>query len=422
MFKVTTSLKKILALKKKYRVILGGTSAGKTFAIMAALTDIAIRNPGKRITVVSMSYGQLQGGAIADFHNIMKDTGRWAEEHWHDTKHKYTFENGKGLAQSYIEFKSLDRDTALGVRRDILYVNEANKIKYETFNQLESRTANQVYIDYNPANRFWVDDFILNGPMAELSEKLVLTYRDNEACPPETLEGFKIKREMAKTSDYWRNYCNVYLDGQIGSIEGVVFSNWSQIDHIPSEAKLIGYGMDFGFTNDPTTCIAVYKWNDVVILDQIIYKRGLYPSDIATLLKQNNVTEEIYADTRPEAISEIRGYGFNIKKANKGDGSILVGIGLMQEVEILITNRSKETIEEFNMYSWKKNIDGSAENKPEDAFNHCIDATRYLFIMKMGKSNYVDPRYFEVYTDAPKLQPQQKVIQQRMNRYNNGRK
>lgn len=393
-FKVTTSIKKILNLKQRYRVIPGGTSAGKTFAIMAVLIDTAIKNPRKRIDVVSMTYNHLSAGAIADFKNIMESTNRWNPSNWHDTRHTYTFAN-----KSYIKFTAIDSEgKARGPRRDILYVNEANKIDYETFSQLEVRTSETIYIDYNPSNRFWVDDEII--PL-ENSEKLVLTYRDNEGCPQANLDLFEQRRKLALTNPYYKNWCDVYLDGKIGTIEGVIFQNYNMISNIPEEYKLIGYGMDFGFTNDPTTCIAVYRQGDNIILDQLIYKRGLLAKDIASMLKENNIKGEIYADgARPEIISEIKGYGFNIQKADKGKGSILLGIDLMQEYNLFLTNRSIDLKNEFMNYSWKKNIDGSQLNEPIDSFNHAIDAIRYLFIMKLGKSRVVDPRLFQIY-DKP---------------------
>lgn len=397
MFQRTTAVNKIVKMRKRFRIIPGGSSAGKTLAIISILIDQAIALPTKRIDVVSMTYGHLIDGAIADFKRIMEESGRWEEECWHDTKHTYTFSN-----KSFIRFKSMDRaGKAKGPRRDILYINEANEIDFETFFQLEARTADWIYIDYNPSNRFWVDDEVIPLPNAEV---LTLTYRDNEGCPLEVLKGFEIKRQKALTSPYWQNWCNVYLDGQIGSIEGVIFSNWSTIDTIPVDAKLLGYGMDFGYTNDPTTLIALYTYNNTLLIDQVIYKRGLSNGDIVSLMKQNNVSGRIYADSaEPKTIAEIKGYGFNIKPTKKGKDSIVYGISLLQEETICITKRSRETIDEFTMYAWARNVDGSTENTPEDLHNHAIDAIRYFVMMNLGKSNYTDPRYFGEYTAPPKV-------------------
>ncbi len=378
MFKRTTSVDKILQMSKRYRVIPGGSSAGKTIAILAILIDTAIKNPGKRIDVVGPTYGHLEGGAIQDFKIIMESTGRWFDKYWHDTKHIYTFSN-----KSFIRFIALDKEgKARGPRRDILYVNEANLIEFETYFQLDARTKDYIYIDYNPSYRFWVDDEVI--PMED-SEVLKLTYRDNEAVGDVMLKMYDGWREKAKYSEYWANKCKVYLDGEIGSLEGVIFNNWNKIDTIPEEAELLGYGMDFGYTNDPTTLMGVYKWNGKIIIDEVIYRRGLSNTDIVRHMKENNIIEQIYADSaEPKTIDEIKTYGFNIRPTKKGADSVKYGISLMQDNELLITKNSLNTIKEFTEYSWKKSKDGSSDNIPEDDNNHTIDAIRYLFLMKLN--------------------------------------
>lgn len=388
MFKRTTSINKILKMSKRYRVIPGGTSAGKTFAIVSVLIDTAAKNHNKRIDIIAMTYEHLSSGSIADFKFIMQDTNRWIDEHWNETKHMYTFSNG-----SFIRFKSLDTPgKAKGPRRDILYINEANYIEYETFNQLAIRTNDYIYLDYNPTNRFWAHTEILT---MEDSEELKLTYKDNEALSFEIIKDLENKRIKGETNEYWRNWCRVYLDGEIGQIEGSIFNNWNLIDNIPEEAILIGYGMDFGYTNDPTTLIAVYKYNNNIIIDEIIFSKGLSNSEIAKKMKEYNVTDEVYADSsEPKTIDELKSYGFRVKPTKKGKDSIVFGISLMQEKNILITKYSKNLIDEFTNYSWKKNRDGSADNVPEDRYNHGIDAVRYLFLMKLN--NIVENRVYNI--------------------------
>jgi phage terminase large subunit len=383
----TTAVDKILKMNKRYRVIPGGSSAGKTIAIIAILIDIAIKNPGKRIDIVSESFPHLTKGAISDFKMIMESTSRWYDAYWHDTKHIYTFSN-----KSFIRFIAMDKPgKARGPRRDILYVNEANLIDFEVYDQLVIRTNDFVFIDYNPSHRFWVDDEVL--PLDD-SEMLKLTYRDNESISENILNDFEIRREKAKISEYWANWCKVYLDGELGTLDGVIFNNWNTIDNIPEEAVLIGYGMDFGYTNDPTTLIGVYKYNNQIIVDEVIYQKGLSNTDIIKHMKDNNISGEIYADSaEPKTIDEIKSYGFNIRPTKKGKDSIVFGISLMQDKDILITSKSKNTIREFTEYSWKKSKDGSSDNIPEDFNNHSIDSIRYLFLMKLNNSPEVSISY-----------------------------
>ena len=380
-FIYTTAIRKLRKLTRRIRVVPGGTSAGKTFGIIPILIDRAARTPGLEISVVSETIPHLRKGALKDFKKIMQETGRWIASGYNKTLLTYTFANG-----SYIEFFSADQEGKVrGPRRNILYVNECNNITFETYHQLAIRTDMEIWLDFNPSNSFWVHEELANDPDAEW---LTLTYKDNEALSSTIVEEIEKAREKAKTSDFWANWWRVYGLGELGRLEGVIFTNWTQIDRIPPEARFIGYGMDFGFTNDPTTLIAAYYWNGKIIWDEVIYQRGLTNPDIARLLKAKSVTSGSYisADSAsPGSIIEIKSYGFNIEGATKGNDSINFGISILQEDEFLVTSRSTNLIKELRRYMWDKDKQGKTLNKPIDAFNHCIDAMRYLAVMKLSK-------------------------------------
>lgn len=379
-FIYTTAIDKIRRMKARIKVIPGGSSAGKTYGIIPILIDKAITNPEISISIVSESIPHLKRGAMRDFINIMKMTNRYIDINWNRTNSIYTFTNG-----SYIEFFSVEDDSKLrGARRNILYINECNKVSEESYTQLVMRTDMDVYLDYNPSNRFWIDNVLLTDD----AEKLILTYKDNEALSKTVIDFLESKIILAKTSDYWANWCNVYLYGQQGRLDDTIFNNWSEIDRIPEEANLIGYGMDFGFTNDPTTCVGIYKYNGGLIIDEIIHRKGLSNSDISRLLKESNVIGEIYADSaEPKSIDELKKYGHRIYPAKKGPDSIIYGIGLLQEQQLFVTKRSINIKQELTNYSWKKDKDGNTLNTPIDNWNHQIDAIRYLATMKLGKKN-----------------------------------
>ena len=311
----------------------------------------------------------------------MQWTNRWISDHYNKTLLKYTFANG-----SYIEFFSADQDDKLrGARRHVLYINEANNVTLNAYNELSIRTSQDIWLDFNPTAQFWAHTEVEPDNDSEL---IILTYLDNEGLPDTIVQDIESKREKAKTSEYWSNWWNVYGLGNIGSLEGVVFNNWKQISQLPNEARLLGYGMDFGYSNDPSTCIAVYKYNDQIILDEVIYQKGLLNSDIVRLLKSNDVRNIIYADSaEPKSIAEIRASGFQIRGADKGKDSINYGIGIMQEMGILVTAKSTNLIKELRAYTWQKDKTGAALNKPIDAFNHCIDAARYFCMMKFGNKS-----------------------------------
>ena len=379
MLKRTTAINKILALKKRIKIIQGGTSAGKTFGILPILIDKAAKTGGLEISVVAESIPHLRRGALRDFLKCMKWTNRFVDERFNKSLLKYEFANG-----SFIEFFSADDSSKLrGARRDILYVNECNNVNFEAYNELSIRTKKEIYLDFNPANEFWVEE-IKEDKEADF---IILTYKDNEALDIGIVDQIEKNRLKAETSTYWRNWWKVYGLGELGMLEGVVFSNWKQIDTIPKEARLVGIGLDFGYTNDPTSCIEIYKHNEKRILNEIVYQTGLLNSDIAKKLPKD---VPVYADSsEPKSIADIQRYGITIKGVTKGRDSINYGIDVMQREEYLVTSNSTNLIKELRSYCWDTDKTGKRLNKPIDNYNHAIDAVRYHEMETLGMNkNY----------------------------------
>ena len=368
MFKRTTAVNKIRALTNRIKIIQGGTSASKTFSILAVLIDYAIKNPNTEISVVAESIPHLRRGALKDFIKILKWTNRYNEECFNKTLLTYTMKRG-----STFDFFSADDASKLrGARRDILYMNECNNMTFDSYNELSIRTRQFVYLDFNPVNEFWVHSELKNDPNSDF---LILTYKDNEALDASIVNQIEANKIKGETSDYWRNWWKVYGEGQIGMLEGVVFSNWKTIDAIPQDARLLGIGLDFGFTNDPSVAVAVYKWNDKRIVKELFYRTGLLNGDIANLLPKDAI---IYADSaEPKSIEEIRRRGLQIYGAGKGRDSITYGIDLMQQQEYLITSDSTNLIKELRGYCWDTDKTGKRLNKPQGGLDHGIDALRY---------------------------------------------
>ena len=374
-FVYTTAIKKIRKLTKRIKVIPGGTSAGKTYSILPILIDKACKTPNLEISVVSESVPHLRKGALKDFLKIMKATGRYIDSNYNRTLLTYTFSNG-----SYIEFFSADQeDKVRGPRRNILYVNECNNISFDTYFQLAIRTSHDIWIDFNPSADFWAYTELEND---EDAEWLTLTYLDNEAVPESVVKEIEKAKEKAKTSSFWDNWYKVYGLGQKGSLEGVIFSNWKQIDSLPKDARLLGSGLDFGYTNDPTSIIDVYLWNGKRILDEVCYRTGMVNSDISRELNNKPI---VYADSaEPKSIEEIKRQGIRIKPVTKGTDSIIFGIQTMQSQDYLITSRSVNLIKELRSYCWDTDKTGQKINKPIDKFNHALDAVRYHEMMTLG--------------------------------------
>ena len=380
MFQTTTAIRKLHALNKRKKVIQGGTSAGKTFGILPILIDRCLRNPNLETSVVSESIPHLRRGAIKDFLKIMMYTNRYRDNQWNRSTLKYTFVNG-----SYIEFFSVEQpDKLRGARRNVLYVNEANNVPFEAYNQLAIRTSGDIWIDFNPTANFWAHKEVAPQEDADF---ITLTYKDNEALSDTIVNEIELAREKGKTSEYWANWWKVYGLGQIGSLDGVCIKEWNEIV-LPIEARLLCYGMDFGYSNDPTTLIGLYKYNDAYIFDEVIYQKKLLNSDISNLLTTNNITDVIYADSaEPKSIAELKTYRHKVLPCTKGKDSIVYGINLINQNKIYVTSRSTNLIKELQSYTWVKDREGNTVNKPIDAFNHCIDAARYAITSQLTTPN-----------------------------------
>jgi len=372
----TTAINKIIKLKKRIKIIQGGTSAGKTFGILPILIDKATKNSNIEISVVAESIPHLRRGALKDFLNIMKWTGRYFEQRFNKSFLRYEFANG-----SYIEFFSADDSSKLrGARRDILYINECNNVDFNSYNELAIRTKQEIYLDFNPANEFWVHTELKDEGDSDF---LILTYRDNEALDQRIVKEIEKNKLKAKTSSYWENWWRVYGEGLVGMLEGVVFSNWKVIDKIPDEARLLGYGVDFGYSVDPSSIIEVYNYNGERILNEICYETGLVNTDIAKKLQKNVIA---YADSsEPKSIEEIRRTGQVIKGVRKGADSINFGIQIMQSQSYLVTSKSSNLIKELRAYCWDKDRTGKQLNKPTDSLNHAVDAVRYHEMESLGR-------------------------------------
>lgn len=397
-FVLTTAVKKLLSLKKKKKICQGGSSAGgqspaltcggrhigKTFAILTILIDRAAKTPGLEISVVSESFPHLKRGCIKDFKKIMLMLNKWDDNAWNSTAGKYTFGNN-----SYIEFFSVDQpDKLRGARRHVLYVNEANNVPFEAYTQLAIRTSKEIWIDYNPTAKFWAHTEVMNEDDADF---LIITYKDNEALDSSIVQELEKKRDKGKTNAYWANWWNVYGLGQIGQLEGACIPEYNTIDEIPVDAKLLGFGLDFGFTNDPTSLIALYEHGSTIIADELVYTKGLVNQEIARLFDKFAVRgHRVFADSaEPKSIEEIRRMGYNIKPTRKGKDSINYGIQLINESNLVVTSKSTNLIKELQSYVWDRDRTGKSTNKPVGGFDHAIDAMRYGFMSLVGRRRAV---------------------------------
>ena len=381
MFTQTQAVKKLRNLDSRIKIVRGGSSAGKTIAILMILIDYAIKNNYREISIVAESVPHLRRGALKDFLNILKGTNRYDERKFNKTTLKYEFSTG-----SYIEFFSTDQpDRLRGARRTDLFINECNNVDFESYQQLAVRTSNDIWLDYNPTNLFWVDKELIGQ---EDTDFITLTYLDNNSLPASIVKEIEKARIKAKTSTYWANWWKVYGLGEIGSLEGVCIPDWKSIDNIPDDARLLCAGLDFGYSVDPTALIYLYKWNESYIFDEMLYRKGMLNRDISLFLRDNNITTHLCSDSaEPKSISEIRAYGHKIAGVTKGRDSVIYGINLINQNEIYVTSRSKNLIKELQGYVWAKDKEGNNIQKPTGAHPDCIDAARYCLMMQLENPN-----------------------------------
>lgn len=380
MFETSILYKETLNCPDDIIVHQGGSSSGKTYSILQVLFTRLLSESNLVITVVGESIPNLKAGALRDALDIYNnsETLRSFIEDYNRTDRIFTAKNG-----SVMEFKSYETPQgAKSGKRDYLFINEAQGITMDVFTELYMRTRKQVYIDYNPNAEFWVHEKLLTDP----SYKAKLFISDHRHNPfvaqkiRDKIEGLRFKdMELFK----------VYARGMTGKIEGLVFRNFFICDELPLGAELIGVGLDWGFTNDPTACIKLLRFNGELWLKELFYETGLTNSDISNKLIGNGVTRQmtIIADSaEPKSIEDLNRMGFRIEGANKGADSINNSIDLLKQFRINITKDSVNLIKEFRNYKWQTDSAGKTINKPVDFMNHGIDATRYIALNLLNKN------------------------------------
>jgi len=351
----------------------GGTYSGKTFNILIALhqyLNVQRKNDRLVVSIVSCTVPHLKRGALRDFSEICAHLG--GLDSWQKTDNTFK------LGNSLIEFFSADDDGKVrGGKRDVLFVNEGNLINHERYRQLAIRTRQTVIIDYNPVAEFWCHEHVLKRKDILFKRS---TYRDNPATPQKVIDDIERLKEV--DDQLYR----VYALGLTGRIQGLVFERIELVNDFPDNAKKQCYGLDFGFTNDPTALVRFGELHGEIYADEVLYETGLTNQDISEKMRAAGIRKnaEIYADSaEPKSIEELRREGWNVRPARKGSDSIRYGINLLKQRKINITKRSTNMDKERRNYRWKEDRDGRPLDKPVDAYNHALDALRYAAVMKL---------------------------------------
>ena len=361
-----------------YRVYVnqGGTSSAKTYTILQVLVMLCVSEKRSLCTVVGQDLPNIKVGAWRDIKDIIGNDETLSKRTIsNESNHTIIFHNG-----SIIEFKSYDDEQdAKSGKRDYLFVNEANGIDYQVYWQLAIRTKKKIWIDYNPSERFWVHDKIIGQSDVKL---IISDYRQNPFLPTDMAE------RIAGIED--KELREVYTYGLTGKLEGLIIRDYSIVEALPSlpECKVRGFGLDFGFTNDPTAIVDCALAHGELWLDCFCYETGLTNPQIAKVIKTHQSWRllQVVADSaEPKSIAEIKGEHINIVGAIKGNDSIRVGIDLMRRYHWNITRRSRGLIEEVGRYKWKTDRQGNTTNDPTDKWNHAIDAIRYWCLRNLAQ-------------------------------------
>jgi len=381
--KGTVVLQKNLNATTRIVVNQGGTRSSKTYSLAQLIILRALQEQGKVYTICRKTLPALKGTAYRDFFNILEEHNLYNPNNHNKSELTYK------LNKNEIEFISVDMPQKIrGRKRNILWLNEANEFSFEDWVQLSLRTTENIYLDFNPSDPYsWIYDNVMNREDCTFIKS---TYLDNPFLPDETI------KEIERLRDLDSNYWKIYGLGDMAQPTETIFRQFEIANNVPTEAKLVALGLDWGYSNDPTAIVEVFKLNDDLYINELIYSKGLTNQDIAQKLRELNITRqtEIIADSaEPKSIEELHRLGFNIKGAKKGADSINMGIDILRRFKLHITKSSTNALNEFKYYKWLTDKNGHIVNKPAtNQQDHIIDAVRYTALNKL-MTNYSGQYY-----------------------------
>ena len=367
----------LLNSDKKIVVEQGGTRSGKTYNIILwIIFEYCTNNRNKVITVCRKSFPSLRATVLRDFMSILESHNLYSEKFHNKSNSEYY------LFGNLVEFISLDQPQKIrGRKRDLLFINEGNELFWEDWQQLVFRTQDRIVIDFNPSDEYhWIYDKVLPRDDCDFFKT---TYLDN----PFVEESIRKEIELLKDTD--EQYWQIYGLGERAASRSTVF-RYAEVSHIPEDAELVAYGMDFGFSNDPSTLVSVYTKDINLYVKEHLYRTAMTTTDIHKfLLGEELDNKPIYADSaEPRLIEELRRMGHNIFPSLKGKDSVNAGIDLLKRYKINILSTSSNAISEFRNYKWKEDKTGALLNTPIDDNNHIIDPCRYATYSILSKPRF----------------------------------
>ena len=369
--KTTNVFHKAYGSKTRITCLQGGTRSSKTYSLCQLFIVKCLEETGKVFTICRKTLPALKATAYRDVLNILKELDLYDEANHNKSELSYKL-NG-----NLLEFISIDQSQKIrGRKRNYLWLNEANEFNFEDWQQLILRTQEKIYLDYNPSDPYsWIYEKVHTRDDCTFLQS---TYQANPFLDDDTIA--EIERLKDIDPDYWR----VYGLGEIGTVQTMIFRNFNLVDNV--QGRLIGYGLDFGFTNSPTALVEVRQLDDNLYIKELLYEKRLTNTDLANKMKALGIdrqTEIVGDSAEPKSIEEIYRQGFNIKPAKKGAG-IHLGIDIMRRYKLHITKDSLNAIKEFRGYKWATDKNGDVLNTPVKVNDHLVDACRYLCLNKLS--------------------------------------
>jgi phage terminase large subunit len=362
----TVTFEHLLECKARVSQHIGGTRSGKTYAILQWLIVKALENP-VTITIVRRTIPSLKRTVIKDFTDILKGLGIWDEDSFNVSDRTYR------LQGSTIQFiNSDDPEKLRGLKSTILFIDEASEIDEESYFQLSIRTEGKIILAYNPT----VSPFNWLRQMNDC-ERFITTYKDNPYIPAELIKAIE---DLQFTSP--KKYL-IYGKGEFAANEKAIYK-FDIVDDF--EAEFVAFGLDWGYSQDPTAVVAVYKNGNDLYLEEVLYERGLVMNDIIAALNKKDIDKsyEIWCDSsEPRSVEELYRSGFNAKPVKKGPDSIKFGISVMQNYNIHLLKTSQNLINEMYAYQYSTDKHGYTTDVPEGGMEHLLDAARYVALMKL---------------------------------------
>mgnify|MGYP003131547945 CR=1 FL=1 len=374
--KTNVVFKHLLKSQKKIIVEQGGTRSGKTYNILLwIIFSFCTQNTGKIITICRKSFPSLRATVMRDFFDILKTHKMYNEINHNKSSSEYNLYN------NLVEFISLDEPQKVrGRKRDVLFINEANELYFEDWQQLLFRTNQKIILDYNPSDEYsWIYDKVITRDDADF---YITTYKDNTFLEQALIK--EIERLKETDPQYWQ----IYGLGQKGISKATIFNY--QESNIPEDAEFLSMGVDYGYTNDPTAHISVYKKGHNLYIEEHLYKTMMTAEDIHSHFKILNVGDKIiYSDSSEPRLNDyLRRTGWNIRPTKKGRDSIIAGIDLLKRYKLFVTPNSQNLIQEFRNYKWSEDKTGKLTNIPIDRNNHLLDSLRYATFNILSKPNF----------------------------------